>query len=186
MYAIALHLLHATISIFRFLGYLTYDNAVSAPITLNLPHDDVGVFTNVCLLLHVIVAYCINSTVLTRAICDSIWPGMLGNTLRHNRIALRWGMISTSILIFCGVVALLVPFFSDLMNVWSSIGIFTLSFAVPSLLYIIDNRGDLSNFAIAVNIIIIALAIVGCCLGVWAAGADIADKWAHCDMSLKF
>lgn len=181
-----------------YLGYLTFGGSVTAPITMNLPHDGLGVFTNVCLLLHVMVAYCINSTVLTRAICDSVWPGLLGTGPRARRVALRWGMVSTSILLVCGLVALLVPFFSDLMNVWSSVGIFTLSFAVPSALYLMANhlgpkkreeeigRTELSSFAVSVNVIIIIIAVAGAGLGIWAAIADIADKWSQCDFSLKF
>ncbi len=187
----------------RYLGYFTFGGSVTAPITMNLPHDGLGVFTNVCLLLHVMVAYCINSTVLTRAICDSIWPGLLGTGnvgtgQRQRRVALRWGAVSASILLVCGLVALLVPFFSDLMNVWSSVGIFTLSFAVPSSLYLMANylgpkkrheelgRTELSTFAVSVNGVIIVIAVAGAGLGIWAAVADIADKWSQCDFSLKF
>jgi proton-coupled amino acid transporter len=157
---------------------------VIAPITQNLPDDKLRVFTNACLLLHVMVAYCINSTVITRALCDHFWPGML--TVGRRRPAVRWAVVSTSILCGCGLVALLVPFFSDLMNIWSSIGIFTLSFAVPSALYIMANLKELSDFAKLINGVVVVVAVVGGGFGVWAAVADIVDKWQHCDESLKF
>jgi proton-coupled amino acid transporter len=119
------------------------------------------------------------STVITRAICDYLYPGMLTTNARRYRPALKWGIVSTSILAACGVIALLIPFFSDLMNIWSSVGIFTLSFAVPSGLYMMANRGELSRLAVFVNTAIIVLALVGGGLGVWAAIADILNKWAH-------
>ena len=166
---------------------MTYGDLVGAPITQNLPDDDVRIFTNTCLLLHVMVAYCINSTVLTRALCDAWWPGMVsGSSPRRRRPALRWGCVSGAILLGCGLISLLVPFFSDLMNIWSSIGIFTLSFAMPSVLYLMVYHNELSTFAIGVNAVIILAAGVGAGLGVWAAVADILEKWQHCDFSLSF
>lgn len=174
-------------SVVGFLGFLTYGDLVGAPITQNLPDDAVRIFTNACLLLHVMVAYCIMSTVVTRALCDAWWPGMVtGTSLRRRRPALRWGMVSSAILVGCGLMALLVPFFSDLMNIWSSMGVFTLSFGVPPAFYLMTNRGELSTLAIAVNGIIIVLAAGGAGLGVWAAVADIVDKWQHCNFSLSF
>ena len=179
---------------------MTYDNAVTAPITMSLPKDSVGIFTNVCLLIHVMIAYCINSTVLTRAVCDSLWPGLLTSPAfgkKQRSVMLRWGAVSTCILLACSVVAMLVPFFSDLMNIWSSVGIFTLSFAVPSILYIMVNHrvslkradvsgSELSSLAISVNSLIVLVAVGGAGLGIWAAVADIVDKWSQCDFSLKF
>ena len=49
-----------------FLCYHVYGNNVQAPITLNLPDDSLRIVTNVCLFLHVSVAYLLNSTVLCR------------------------------------------------------------------------------------------------------------------------
>ena len=135
----------------RFLGYYAYGNAVKAPITLNLPEDGLSIFTNVLrvlacgciimtvacvrvqvlLFIHVMVAYLINSTVLSTAICRFIWPGLLEGTT-DQRVAMRWGSVASGLMVTCFLIAILVPFFSDLMNIYSSVGIFTLSFAIPS------------------------------------------------------
>ena len=109
----------ANYSIVGFLGYYAYGNGVKSPITLNLPDDGLSVFTNVLLFVHVMIAYLINSTVLSHAVCRWMWPGLIERN--GSQSALKWGVVASTIMITCIVIATLVPFFSDLMNIYSSV-----------------------------------------------------------------
>ncbi len=158
---------------------------VRAPITLSFPDDTLGTFTNVCLFLHVAVAYCINSSVLTKSICQAVWPSVFLAPHRQKEKVVRWGLVSTGILCGAIFIAILVPFFSDLMNIYSSIGIFSLSFAVPSLLWIFGRKYT-SQLSLAWNVLIIVLATVGAGMGCWAAVKDISHNWATCHYKIHF
>ncbi len=74
----------------------------------------------------------------------------------------------------------------DLMNIYSSVGIFTLSFLVPPGLWCLKHWGSLSSSRIAVDMLVMVAAVVGCGLGVYAAVVQIKDDWAQCDYHIEF
>ncbi|EDQ89622.1 uncharacterized protein MONBRDRAFT_25158 [Monosiga brevicollis MX1] len=174
----------ANYCIIGFLGYAVYGRDVKAPITLSLPDNGLRLATNVCLFIHVAMAYCINSCVLVTNLVEIIWPGTLTAAKATKRqVILRWGFVGTLTLGFAIAISLVVPFFSDLMNVYSSLGIFSLSFAVPVIFYILIEP-SLRGFNKIINYGLVLIAIVGCVMGMWAAIEDIADKWKTCHYSI--
>jgi len=164
------------------LGYYIYGEDVKAPITMEMADNNLRTFTNILLFVHVAVAYCINSCVLTTAICRLIWPRLRlsAGGADWKGTALRWGGVATVIMGLCIVIAVVVPFFGDLMNVYSSLGIFSLSFAVPVLLFVMVRRGEMGGPSTALHALLVLLAVVGCALGMWAAVQDIISKWKVC------
>lgn len=72
------------------------------------------------------------------------------------------------------------------MNIYSSIGIFTLSFLVPPALWCLRHWGALSSRRLAVDAAVMVVAVVGCVLGVYAAAVQISDDWKTCDYKIKF
>ena len=94
--------------------------------------------------------------------------------------------MSTGLLVLALLICIVVPFFSDLMNIYSSIGIFTLSFSVPAIMYLMVNGTTLSSIGRAAKYIIIVVALTGCVLGVWAACTQIRDDWRVCNYKIEF
>lgn len=91
------------------------------------------------------MGYCINSTVLVRNWFEAIWPGSLYH-IGHAKIkSMRWAFLSFVILLVSFCVAAVVPFFSDVMDIISSYGIFSLSVWVPALLLLMSQSGMLSR-----------------------------------------
>eukprot|EP00730_Choanoeca_flexa_P017978 TRINITY_DN8717_c0_g1_i1.p1 TRINITY_DN8717_c0_g1~~TRINITY_DN8717_c0_g1_i1.p1 ORF type:complete len:470 (+),score=101.85 TRINITY_DN8717_c0_g1_i1:126-1535(+) len=173
----------ANYAIVGFLGYAVYGTGVKAPITLNLPDNTLRLVTNGCLFIHVAVAYCINSTVLVTGIVEAIWPFALSSASNKEK-ALKWGLAASGVLGCAVGIGLVVPFFSDLMNVYSSIGIFSLSFAVPVLLWMLVQRNTMSPASRMLHAVLVTLAVTGCGLGVWGAVKDIMNKWSECHYHL--
>lgn len=164
-----------------FLGYYIYGDKVKAPITEEMADNNLRTFTNILLFVHVAVAYCINSCVLTTSICRLIWPLMSLDGSAGRGTMLRWGGVATFIMGLCLVIAVVVPFFGDLMNVYSSLGIFSLSFAVPVLLIMMVRRAEMGLASKTIHGVLVLAAVVGCGLGMWGAVKDIVDKWQVCD-----
>jgi len=76
--------------------------------------------------------------------------------------------------------AVIVPYFSDLMDVYSAISIFALSIWVPALLMLLAKQGSLSVPLVIFNVVLIVVAMLGSALGTWAAFDDLVDKLKHC------
>eukprot|EP00730_Choanoeca_flexa_P000149 TRINITY_DN10068_c0_g1_i1.p1 TRINITY_DN10068_c0_g1~~TRINITY_DN10068_c0_g1_i1.p1 ORF type:complete len:500 (+),score=98.61 TRINITY_DN10068_c0_g1_i1:103-1602(+) len=169
-------------AIIGFVGYAAYGNAVQSPITLSLPPDGVSIFTNILLLLHVGVAYCINSTVFVRNLFDAIWPGFVHTSTDRTLLRRRWGGLSLGVLLLSFMVAVVIPYFSDLMDVYASISIFALSIWVPALLMLLAKQGSLSIALLMFNVMLIVIAFVFSGLGTWAAFDDLVDKLRHCQV----
>eukprot|EP00045_Choanoeca_perplexa_P019395 m.2746 g.2746 ORF g.2746 m.2746 type:complete len:469 (+) comp4000_c0_seq1:99-1505(+) len=169
----------ANYAVVGFLGYAVYGEGVQAPITLNLPDNTLRLVTNGCLFVHVAVAYCINSTVLVTGIVEAIWPFALSSASGKEK-ALKWGIAASGVLGLAIGIGLVVPFFSDLMNVYSSIGIFSLSFAMPVLLWMMLQRNTMSDGSRLGHALLVTFAVAGCGLGVWGAVQDISNKWSEC------
>ncbi len=133
------------------------------------------------------VAYCINSTVLTRVVVSFFWPGTLeaaGGSKAGKFVV--WAIATTGIMAAAILIAVLVPFFSDLMNIYSSVCIFTLSFLAPPALWCLQHWGGLSGARLAADSAVMLVALVGCALGVYAAVVQIKDDWAQCDYHIEF
>ena len=72
------------------------------------------------------------------------------------------------------------------MNIYSSVGIFTLSFFVPPALYCLANWGELSIAQWVGNGHVMAVSVAGGVLGVYAATVQIKDDWAQCHYHIQF
>ena len=83
--------MYCNYSLVAFLGYHAYGSNVKSPITLNMPDDGVNIATNVLLFIHMMIAYLINSTVITQAGVRFLWPGQLEQDGKG--IAWRWGLV---------------------------------------------------------------------------------------------
>ena len=165
----------------RFLGYSIYGESVSSIVTATLPDNWVRILVNVCLFVHVAVAYCINSTVVTRFFFESVWPGFETRPgVSQTGVALRWGAAATAVMAIVFLIGALIPFFSDLMNVYSSVGIFSLSFFIPVTFWTLMTKATSSHLKISLNSVLVVVAIAGCALGVWAAVNDIINNWKVC------
>eukprot|EP00045_Choanoeca_perplexa_P010038 m.100428 g.100428 ORF g.100428 m.100428 type:complete len:490 (-) comp15124_c0_seq1:37-1506(-) len=163
-----------------FVGYAAYGNTVQNPITLSLPPDGASIFTNIMLLLHVGVAYCINSTVFVRNLFDTIWPGFIHKSTNTPLLRKRWAGLSLGVLLLSFIVAVIVPYFNDLMDVYSAVSIFALSIWVPALLMLLAQQGSLSLPLLVFNVLLIVVALFGSGMGIWAAFDDLIDKLKHC------
>eukprot|EP01147_Barroeca_monosierra_P001147 gene1147-4366_t len=167
-------------AIVGFLGYSIYGEGVSTMITATLADNGLRIFVNVCLFAHVAIAYCINSTVVTRFFFEWIWPGVEKNPhMSKAAVQLRWGIVTTAIMGIVFLIGSIIPFFSDLMNVYSSLGIFSLSFFVPVIFWTRTTAKASPKSKIAFNIFLILVAVAGCGLGVWAAIRDIIHNWSE-------
>jgi hypothetical protein len=60
------------------------------------------------------------------------------------------------------------------------LGIFSLSFAVPVLFWMLTQRDVMRPLSRLVNSALVVLAVTGCGLGLWAAVQDIINKWHVC------
>ena len=69
-------------------------------------------------------------------------------------------------------------------QVYSSLGIFSLSFAVPVFLWMIYRGKRMSLVPRIVHGALIFLALAACGLGMWAAVKDIQQKWSLCHYSI--
>lgn len=58
------------------------------------------------------VAYCINSTVLSRVVVNAVWPGFLDGPGHTSGKILRWAVAASAIMATALAIAILVPFFS--------------------------------------------------------------------------
>ena len=84
----------------------------------------------------------------------------------------------------CVVITMLIPFFEDLVNVDSSIGIFTLSFSIPPIMLLMYAGRNMKLSRKMVDYIIIALSAGGVVLGVTAAIDNITVMWHTCDYKI--
>eukprot|EP00188_Purpureofilum_apyrenoidigerum_P001393 Plantae.Rhodophyta-Purpureofilum_apyrenoidigerum.ctg1763.p1 GENE.Plantae.Rhodophyta-Purpureofilum_apyrenoidigerum.ctg1763~~Plantae.Rhodophyta-Purpureofilum_apyrenoidigerum.ctg1763.p1 ORF type:complete len:152 (-),score=9.20 Plantae.Rhodophyta-Purpureofilum_apyrenoidigerum.ctg1763:51-506(-) len=128
----------------------------------------VSLVAHLCLLIHVLVAYCIESYVIvsalhlvTRSSRDYL-PGIVSGE------KMRWAALSALVLTCAGAVSLLVPSFGDLMSLYSSLGICSLSFAVPPLLWIIFNYENMSKPSLVLHAL----------LGAFGAGMGLCGLYA--------
>ena len=92
--------------------------------------------------------------------------------------------VATSITCVCVVITMLIPFFEDLVNVDSSIGIFTLSFSIPPIMLLMYAGKSMKPARKTVDYAIIALSAAGVVLGVTAAIDNITTMWHTCDYKI--
>eukprot|EP00055_Hartaetosiga_balthica_P007129 m.24101 g.24101 ORF g.24101 m.24101 type:complete len:505 (-) comp5617_c0_seq1:1048-2562(-) len=224
----------ANYAIIGFLGYSAYGSSTSTVVTAELADNWLRICVNICLFLHVAMAYCINSTVVTTFFVNLFFPKLLQSDMELKRlqmklktieqnginttsdytsvpescnsselngdvqeqlctlkekskgVAWKWMIVTTGVMGISFLIGSIIPFFGDLMNVYSSLGIFSLSFFIPVLFWMmvkpltnISSKKDLWKYAI--NGVLVALALCGCVLGIWAAIKDIIHNWKVCD-----
>lgn len=141
--------------------------------------------------------------VITQAACVKLWPRLFDpHALRpedRGRRVVRWLGMSTAVLILCILIAVLVPNFSDALDVIAGIGIYSLSFAVPVIFYLlaepssVDEPGDDGKapaprpwWSLHAHAFLVTAACVGFALAMWASFTTLTDHWRHCDYKIHF
>eukprot|EP00049_Salpingoeca_infusionum_P023107 m.10429 g.10429 ORF g.10429 m.10429 type:complete len:470 (-) comp5562_c0_seq1:3148-4557(-) len=169
----------ANYAIVGFLGYYVYGQGVSSIITASLKDNGLRAAVNACLFIHVAVAYAINSNVMARYFVNKLWPRVLDNPkMSYFQQTWRWVLVSTLIMFVAGLIGSLIPFFSNLMNVYSSIGIMSLSFFVPTYLWARTTHMRKSSYAF--HMFLLVLCVGGLSLGMWGAIKSIIYNMKTC------
>eukprot|EP00056_Hartaetosiga_gracilis_P011571 m.175913 g.175913 ORF g.175913 m.175913 type:complete len:488 (-) comp13525_c1_seq1:36-1499(-) len=172
--------LFACYAVIGFVGFGAFGVDVPAPITLAFPRDHLNIVTNVLLLVHVTVAYCINSTVFVKNVFKMVWPKLYMSEFHRREKALRWGFLATIVLLLSFTISVIVPYFQDIMNLYSAVSVFSLSVWVPPFLFLEGRRHTMSTLLLIANVLIVCIGIAGMCLGVWAAIDDVVRKVKDC------
>ncbi len=55
-----------------------------------------------------------------------------------------------------------------------------------AVMYLMARESEMSAATQALNWAVIVVAVAGACLGVYAAGQDIANKWSICAFGISF
>jgi len=160
-------------------GFLAYGAAVQSPITMSLPSNTVSSkIAHLCLMVHVLVAYCIESYVIVIGLeefLDSKAP-RIREALYGKSPKIGWAVLSGMVLVGSVVVAFCVPNFGDLMSLYSSIGIFSLSFAVPPLLWMVYNYDSMTNASVVLHSLLVVGAGTAGLLGLGASAQTILSQ----------
>ncbi len=64
-------------------------------------------------------------------------------------------------------ISLLIPNFTDFLNIAGSLGSAMIAFVLPPLLYMAEFRGQLKTYVIAINWFIIAFGVLGALYSVY-------------------
>jgi len=146
---------------------------------MSLPSNTVSSkIAHLCLMVHVLVAYCIESYVIVIGLeefLDSKAP-RIREALYGKSPKIGWAVLSGMVLVGSVVVAFCVPNFGDLMSLYSSIGIFSLSFAVPPLLWMVYNYDSMTNASVVLHSLLVVGAGTAGLLGLGASAQTILSQ----------
>eukprot|EP00043_Microstomoeca_roanoka_P017129 m.177610 g.177610 ORF g.177610 m.177610 type:complete len:514 (+) comp16575_c0_seq2:64-1605(+) len=171
-------------AIVGFLGFGAFGYDVSSPITLSLPNGWLHVATNACLLIHVAAAYCINSTVFVKNLFKMLWPELYRSPYFPREKAVRWGFLATLVLLVAFTIAVVIPYFRDIMNLVSAVSVFSLSIWLPALLFVQARKAEMSTALLFFNVVVVLAGIGGVILAFWAAFDDVVDQVRDCSLGV--
>eukprot|EP00049_Salpingoeca_infusionum_P018686 m.358335 g.358335 ORF g.358335 m.358335 type:complete len:507 (+) comp18115_c0_seq1:224-1744(+) len=163
-----------------FTGMLSFGASIQSTVMLNMPRDKVTTAASAILIVHVAVAYCISSTILVKNVFKAVWPTLYAHKGQRQEKAVRWGFIATLVLLFAFTIAVVVPYFGDIMDVYSAIGVFSLSFWVPASLLIFYVNDSMQFGIRIVNVMILAASALLMFIGIWASTKDAVARFRTC------
>eukprot|EP00055_Hartaetosiga_balthica_P008322 m.30650 g.30650 ORF g.30650 m.30650 type:complete len:485 (-) comp6240_c0_seq1:1850-3304(-) len=169
-------------AVIGFVGFGAYGVDVPSPITLAFPRDHLNIVTNVLLCIHVAVAYCISSTVFVKNLFKLLWPRLYMSDFHSKKKALRWGFVATLVLLLSFTISVIIPYFQDIMNLYSAVSIFSLSIWVPPFLFIEARKHTMTISLLLFNVLLVLIGLSGMGLGVWAALDDVVKKVKDCKL----
>lgn len=118
--------------------YFRYGDQCYQYVIFNMGDGAMKTVASVCMFLHVLVSFCLNSQLLTRALHVRIWPTSVN--ANDKKEALQWLLISAVTVSGSWLVANAIPFFSDLEGLISSICVGPTTFGFPALFYLLACR----------------------------------------------
>lgn len=118
--------------------YFRYGDQTYQYVLFNMGDGAIKTVAAVCMFLHVLVSFCLNSQLLTRAIQVRLWPGSVNSEDKTEW--LKWLAISGCTISLAWLISNAVPFFSDLEGLISSICVGPTTFGFPALFYLLACR----------------------------------------------
>jgi len=118
--------------------YFRYGDTSYQYVIFNMGDGAMKTVAAVCMFLHVLVSFCLNQQLLTRALHARIWPYSVN--LKDCKSGTQWFVISISGVLLSWVVANAIPFFSDLEALISSLCVGPTTFGFPALFYLLACR----------------------------------------------
>jgi len=115
--------------------YFRYGDTTYQYVIFNMGENAMQTAAAVCMFLHVLVSFTLNSQLLTRALQVRIWPSSV-NDGDKKKEALQWLGISTCTVLASWLVGNAIPFFSDLEGIISSLCVGPTTFGFPALFYL--------------------------------------------------
>merc|ERR1712151_45428 len=118
--------------------YFRYGDQTYQYVLFNMGDGAIKTVAAVCMFLHVLVSFCLNSQLLTRAIQVRLWPGSVNSEDKTEW--LKWLAISGCTISLAWLISDAVPFFSDLEGLISSTCVGPTTFGFPALFYLLACR----------------------------------------------
>eukprot|EP01062_Namystynia_karyoxenos_P062754 TRINITY_DN55629_c0_g1_i1.p1 TRINITY_DN55629_c0_g1~~TRINITY_DN55629_c0_g1_i1.p1 ORF type:complete len:517 (+),score=122.48 TRINITY_DN55629_c0_g1_i1:107-1552(+) len=139
----------------------------------NIPTGAVYRAANVLLFAHVLVAYVIKSVVVSKYLHSLLAPG--AGTDASSKAHLQWAALGCGQLVFCYLVANLIPFFSDLLGLIGGLLSAPIGYILPCVLYVLALRlnerhpNDTQKLLIGISV------VIGICTMVMGTIQEVKD-----------
>jgi amino acid permease len=142
---------------FASLCYLTYRDQTQDIFTMSLPVQPFTIFIRICTCFNALCSYPVQ-ILAAFEIYENHEFFKEGTPVKRKvkRVSIR----SLIILLITGI-ALLIPDFTDFLNIAGSIGSAAIAFVLPPILYLIEFKGTLSKPMIGFNYFIILFGVAG-------------------------
>jgi len=144
-----------------------------------IPYNAVLRFGALLLFLHVIIVYLIKAQILAKALHRALNPATY-----HKRDCLsnlKWFCITTCLIIFCVIIAEVIPFFDDLTGLVGAFLVPTTCWLLPIAFFVIiryRNNKSIHILEWPILIFIFALGLVLSGIGTYANVVNIIQNWA--------
>ena len=156
-------------------GYGSYGNLVDEDVLLSKPRVGKGWIgvANIMVWLHVVASF----QVFTQPVFEALETPLAKHfdKVDRHRVLLRLVWRSVYVILVT-IVAVALPFFTDLMGLIGALGFIPMTFVMPCVLYLLANRGKLKWWEIALNTAIIVLFCVIAFSSFVASASSIAKK----------
>lgn len=156
-------------------GYGSYGNVVDEDVLLSKPRVGkvwIGI-ANIMVWLHVVASF----QVFTQPIFEALETPLAKqfDIVDRHRVVLRLLWRSTYVVLVT-LIAVALPFFTDLMGLIGALGFIPMTFVVPCVLYLFANKGQLTRWQKGVNGAIIVLFCLIAFTSFVASASSIARK----------
>lgn len=141
--------------VFALVSYLTYRDEVRSIFTMNLlPLTAFTVFIRICACFNALCSYPVQILAAFEIVEQNKW-------FKEGKIKMKKVLMRSIVVWIITGVSLMVPDFTDLLNIAGAVGSAMIAFILPPLLYISQFKGKLSKPVIAFNWFIIVLGAAG-------------------------